>query len=118
MDSLGDHFPAGNAIASQFVGHDLPRFALVASYQPPKKAPGSSSISASLKVYIHHIPILVHSPPQIVLLAADLYEDRINVNCVAIALMSAFQSTSVFGSKLDAPESDGLVAHCDTTFSQ
>jgi hypothetical protein len=27
VDFLGDHFPAGNAIATQFVGHDLPRFA-------------------------------------------------------------------------------------------
>lgn len=28
-----DHLPAGNTIAVQFVGHDLPRFATIATYQ-------------------------------------------------------------------------------------
>jgi hypothetical protein len=44
---------------------------------------GSGTVSASLKVYIYYIPLLVHSPPQIVLLTSDLYEDLIDVECVA-----------------------------------
>jgi hypothetical protein len=34
MNGFRDHFPAGDTIASQFVGHDLPRFAIVVSYKP------------------------------------------------------------------------------------
>jgi hypothetical protein len=78
----------------------------VTTQQSLEEPLSSGTISTSLKVYIHHIPMLVHSPPQIVLLASDLYEDLINVECVAVALMSAFKTTGIFGTKLDTPESD------------
>ncbi len=48
----------------------------------------------------------------------DLHKDFINVEGIAVALMSAFQPTGIFGSKLGAPESDRLVTDCDATFGQ
>jgi hypothetical protein len=63
VDGLRDHFPASNAIAAQFVGYDLPRFATIASYQPFIEALCGRTISARLKVNIHHIAILVHGSP-------------------------------------------------------
>jgi hypothetical protein len=40
------------------------------------------------------------------LLAIDLYEDFIDVERVAIALMLSFQPTSINSSEFDAPKSD------------
>ena len=118
VNGFGDHLPAGNAITTQLICYDFPGFATVTTQQSLEEPLSSGTILAGLKVYIHYFSVLVHSPPQIVLLASDLYEDLINVECVAVALVSAFQWTSVFSSELDAPESDGLMADCDTTFGQ
>lgn len=74
------------------------------------KEPLGSTISAGFKVNIKYISVQIHGAPQIVLLGSDLYEDFINVECVAVALMAAFQSTGVFSSELDGPESDGIMA--------
>jgi len=43
-------------------------------------------------------------------LAIDLYEDFIDVGCVAVTLMLPLQSAGISGSEFDAPESDGLAA--------
>lgn len=71
-----------------------------------------------MRVYTNYIPILIDGAPAIVMFASDLYEDLVNVECVAETLMLSLQPPSVCGSKLDAPESDGLVADCDATFSE
>ena len=63
MNGFRDYFPAGNSIATQFVGHDLPGFTTVTTQQSLEEPFSSDSISASLKVYIHHITVLIHSPP-------------------------------------------------------
>ena len=52
------------------------------------------------------------------LLAIDLDENLVDVKGVALALMLLFQAPGLFGSKVDAPEPDGLVADDDATFSQ
>ena len=59
MNGFRDYFPAGNAIATQFVGHDLPRLTIVVSYEPSEEALGSRTISASLKEHINYIPVLI-----------------------------------------------------------
>ena len=118
MDCLRDHCPAGDTIATQFVGHDLPRFATIATYQSSEKALCSRSISASLQVHIYYLPVLVNGAPEIVLFASDLYEDLINVECIAIPSVPTIQPTGVFGSELYTPQSDRLVADCDAALSQ
>ncbi len=52
------------------------------------------------------------------LLASDLYEDLSNIECVAVALMSTLQPTSVLGPKLDAPKADRFATDCDASFGQ
>jgi hypothetical protein len=52
------------------------------------------------------------------LLAIDLDENFINIECVAIALMSALQSTGVLGTEFDTPQSDRPVADYNATFGQ
>ena len=57
-------------------------------------------------------------PPQIVLLAIDLDEDLIEVEGVTITTVRSFQSLRIENSKLDAPETNSLVADGDTSLSQ
>lgn len=52
------------------------------------------------------------------LLASDLYKYFVDIESVTIAFVPTLQSTGVFSSKLDAPESDGLMTDCDTAFSE
>lgn len=45
-------------------------------------------------------------------------EDFIDVEGIAITSVLAFQSASINGSKLDAPETDRLTRYSDTTFGE
>ena len=38
-----------------------------------------------MRVQINHFTILIHGPPQVVLLAIDLYEDLIDIEGIAIS---------------------------------
>jgi hypothetical protein len=49
---------------------------------------------------------MVNGSPQIMLLTVDSYEDFIDIECVAIALVFSLQAASINGAKLDAPEAD------------
>jgi hypothetical protein len=59
-------------------------------------------ITLCLGNHIHQLPILIHSPPQIVLFAIDLYKDFIDKECVAITAMLPPQSSGVKGAEFDA----------------
>ena len=50
------------------------------------------------------------------LLTVDLYEDLIDVECIAVASMLSFQSSGVEGTELDTPESDSFSADGDAPF--
>ena len=60
-------------------------------------------ITARLQKHINNFTILINSPPQIVLLAINLHKDFIYVECVAVAFVSALQSSGIVPAKLDAP---------------
>jgi hypothetical protein len=55
------------------------------------ESPGCRTISAGLKIHIHHIAIPIHCPPQEMLFATDFDEDFVNVECVAVASVLALQ---------------------------
>jgi hypothetical protein len=63
-----------NTIASQFIGNNLSGFSTLIARYSPEKLLCSSSISLGLKLDINYFTALVNSPPQIVLLAVDLYK--------------------------------------------
>lgn len=56
--------------------------------------------------------------PEIVLRAIDPDEDFIDAEGIAVALMVALQSSSIYSSEFDAQEPDGFIADCNTSFSQ
>jgi hypothetical protein len=51
------------------------------------------------------------------LLAIDFYEDLINEESIAIALVFSLQSAGINGTKLDTPQADSLAAYGDASLS-
>ena len=50
------------------------------------------------------------------LLTVDLNEDFIDIERVAVAFVFSFQSTGVYETKLDTPETNRLSADSDSSF--
>ncbi|MGB5706054.1 MAG: hypothetical protein WBM41_04435, partial [Arenicellales bacterium] len=62
--------------------------------------------------------ILFNSPPKIVILANDLYEDFIDEEGVTVASVLSLQSFGVKGSEFDAPKTDCYSRYGDAALSQ
>jgi hypothetical protein len=118
VDNIRHQLWMCHTVASKFVRHYLSGLATITPYKPFEEALCCSAISAGLQIDIYDFSILIHSPPQILLLAIDFHEDLIDVECIAITTMSPFESTSVSSTKLDTPESDGFVADGDASFCE
>ena len=84
-----------HAIATQLIGHYLPRFASMTSQQAPEETFSRSPIPLGLQIDINHFAILINSSPQIVLLTVDPYEDFVDEECVAVISMLSLQSSSL-----------------------
>jgi hypothetical protein len=61
---------------------------------------------------------LVHSSPKVELLAINLDEDFIDVECVAVALVLSLQASGVYSAEFDTPEADGFIADGDATLGK
>ena len=88
------------------------------AHKPLEEALCCSAISARLSIDIDHFSILIHSTPQILLLAIDLHDDLIDVERIAVTTVLLFESTSVSSARLDTPESDGCVADTNASFGE
>ncbi len=84
MDSLRDQRTLCNAIASQFIRHNFPRFTAMSSEQTFEESLCRCPITARLQKYINNVTVLVNGSPQIVLLPVYLHENFIYVECVSI----------------------------------
>ena len=62
--------------------------------------------------------ILIDGSPKIILLAIDSYEDFIDIKCVAITSVFAFQSTSIQCAECDAPQANRLAGDGDAPFGK
>jgi len=78
----------------------------------------SDTIPSRLEIYINHLTILVHCPPQIMLFVINLYEDFIDVEGVTVTLMLSFQTAGIFCAEFDAPEADRFVRDGNASFSE
>ena len=61
--------------------------------------------------------LLIHSPPEIMLLGVDSDEHLIDEECVPIATVLFLQSAYVEGAELDTPKADRFSADRDASFS-
>ncbi len=108
MNRIWDELSMCHAIASQLVRHNLPRFTAVIYKQPFKKALSGLAVASTLQKNIDNFSVLIDSSPQIMLYAINLHEYFIYIEGITKSLVMAFQTPSIYGSKLVAPQPDGL----------
>ena len=118
MNRIGNQFSVRDAVASQLVRDDLPRFTAVIFEQPLEEAFSSLAVASTLQKYINNFPVLIYSPPQIMLYAVNLHEYFINIEGIPIPLVPVLQTSSIPGTKFVTPQPDGFIADDDTSFSQ
>ena len=118
VNRIRDQLTVCDPVAAQLVRHDLPGLATVLIWQSLKKTPCCPAVSSCLKKHIDHCAVLIHRTPEIVLPPANLHEDLINEEGIATALRLSPESPGVLGSKVDAPQTNGLVADGDAALGQ
>lgn len=72
VDRLRHKFTMCNITIPQFVCRDLPELTATASQDAFEESFGDCYITLCLQEYINDITVLIHGPPEIVLLADDL----------------------------------------------
>ena len=90
MNYIWHQLSMRNTITTQLVSHDLPGLAAMASQQPFEEAFRRRTITPGLEKDINDIAILIHSPPEVVLLAVDPHEDFVDVEGIAKASVFSF----------------------------
>ncbi len=116
VNIVRQHFTMCYSVASELVGHDFSW--LPASKQSFEKAPRSSAVPFSLKKYINHFAILVYCSPEIALFSSDFHEYLVDKQRVAETSVTALKSSSILGTKLDAPEADRFATNTNSPFGQ
>jgi hypothetical protein len=107
-----------NAITTQLIRTDFPGLALVTPDQPLDEPLRRSAIASRLQENINDLPILLHGPPQVILLCVDLYEDFIDVEGISVSSVLSLQRPGIPSPKLDTPEPDRCAADDNSSFSQ
>jgi hypothetical protein len=118
VDRLRHQFPAGDAVATQLVGHDLPRALAVRSEQPPEEPLSRLGVSPRLQVHVDDVTVLIHRPPQVMTLPRDGDEYFVHEECVAESRVFALESLRKRWAELVAPQTHRLVAHFDSPFGE
>ena len=98
-----------SAVRAKLVGHELPRHLTLMLQCLTKEAFGRLTVSALGYQNIDDIPVLIHSPPQVVALASDRNENFIDVPDVSEPALFPAQRSRIGRSKLDAPVSDRFI---------
>ena len=113
-----DFLRSTGAVASQFVGDQLPGRAALPLQQLAEESFGGFLITVRLDEDINHITILVYRAPEVLAFALYLYEDLVQVPCVTKTTLPTLQSPSVFRPELNAPKSDRFVRNRDASLSE
>ncbi len=107
-----------DAVTSQLIRDNLPRFTAMLSNQPFEKPPGSCAVASCLQKHIDYLTILVNGSPQVLLPTLDLHEHLVDKKCISKSLMSTLQPLGISSSKLVTPQPNRFIAHIDTSFGQ
>jgi len=75
-------------------------------------------IATQLDEDVDHITVLVNGAPEIVLLTPNVHEEFIQVPRIAQPTLATLERTSVLGTELQTPQSDGLVSDDDPPLCQ
>ena len=103
MNRIGNQFSMHHVVASQLVRHYLPGFITMCLQQSFEKALSGFAVASTLQKDIDDFSVLIASSPQIVLHTINFHEYFIYIEGITKTLVTAFQTSSIWGSKLVAP---------------
>jgi hypothetical protein len=106
------------SIAPQLVGNQPPGLASLAFQQHTEETFSRTPIATQLEEDVDHITVLVNGAPEIVLLPPNVHEEFIQVPRIAQPTLATLERTSVHGTELQTPQSDGLVSDDDPPLCQ
>jgi hypothetical protein len=109
---------SGGSIRAELVGDNPSGWAILLAQETPQQALGCRGVAAGLDNLIEHVTILIHGPPQPVLLARDRDDDLVEVPDVAAAWRLAPETASVRRPELQSPAADRLIGHDDAALEQ
>ena len=112
LDFRHDLLP-GRSIRSELVGDHPSWSAALLAQQTFQQALGRFGITPRLDDFVEHIAVLIHRPPQPVLLARDRDHDLIEVPDVATAWRLTPETARVRRPELQRPSADGVVRDND-----
>jgi hypothetical protein len=107
-----------STIAFQFVRDDAERFRALTSHQSAKESLGCMLIAARLQQNIDDITVLIHGTPKILLQALDFHEDFVQIPGIAEATLPPLQLSSIVGTELLTPMSNGFIRDDNAAFGQ
>lgn len=117
-DLAQDRSHAGR-VTSQFIGNNLKWFFALPAQWYSKESFGGALIAAWLNQDVNHVTVLIHRPPEILLLAVDSNEDFVQVPAVAEAALMALQTTGIARTELRlTPDSNPFIRHGDSAFGE
>ncbi len=110
VNRIWDELSMCNPITSQLVRHDLPGFVSMCLQQSFEEALCGLAAAPTLQKNIDDFSVLIHGSPQIALYTVNLHEYFIYIKGITKSLVAAFQTSSILGSELVAPQPDGFIS--------
>jgi hypothetical protein len=79
---------------------------------------GGTLIAARLNQDVDHVAILIHGPPEVMLLSIDSNKDFVQMPSVAEAALAALQISGIARTELLTPDSDRFIRDDDSAFGK
>jgi hypothetical protein len=108
----------GSRVASQFVGNDSPWFGTLVPQESPKESVCGAPIAMRLDQDVDHVAVLIHSTPEVMLLAIDSNEDFIQIPVIAQSTLPSLQFPDIVRTELMTPLPDRLIGHDNSPLGQ
>jgi len=101
-----------DSVATQLVGDDF-SWNVTRAQKSSEESLRGCCVSSLLQIHINDFAVLVDSPPQVVLFAADLHEHFIQKVSIAKSTMSTSQTSGIFRTEFIDPKSYRFVTDTD-----
>jgi hypothetical protein len=99
----------GSRVAPEPVSNDAKWLLSLAKQQPAEEFLGSPLVTARLNQDVDHVAVLIHGPPEILLLAVDSNEHFVQVPGVSQSPLPTLQFPRIVGTELLTPQPDRLI---------
>jgi hypothetical protein len=108
----------GGRVGAELVGDHPPGWAALLPQETPQQAFGRLGVAAGLDNLIKHTAILIHRPPQPVLLARDRDHDLVKVPDIMAARSLAPETANIVWAEFQRPPTDCLIGDEDAALEQ